>query len=324
MHLTLLLTILAQQGPPAPSAAAAPAPTNQASEAFARGRLHYDKGEHPQAIAALRPLLYPKVVLQFEGEIATAHRLLGISYVYEKRLDLAEEEFRKFLQLRPDYRMDPLLEPQQVVDFFNSVLTQQQAELSELERRQAEAAAEEKRRIEAVRHGPLVIERRYGRNSYALNFIPFGVGQFQNGHRAKGWFFALTESTLGLVSIGALTTNLALYGFNPRTTCIDNPAPGARADGRTLRGCPPGTLPDDKADRAALLTQVQVVSGVLFWGVALWGIIDGVMHFQPEVPLSSLDPAQGTARARGRRLELRPFLLTGARGEPGAGLTFRF
>jgi tetratricopeptide (TPR) repeat protein len=322
VHLALLLALFAQQAPVAPTAPAAASPVGQPSEAFQRGRLHYDKGEHAQAIAVLRPLLYPKVLLQFEGEIATAHRLLGIAYVYEKRLDLAEEEFRKFLQLRPDYRMDPLLEPQQVVDFFNSVLTQQQTELTELERRRREAEAEEKRRLEALRRGPLVVERRFGRNSYALNFIPFGVGQFQNGHRGKGWFFALTESTLGLVSLGALTTNLALYGFNPRTTCVDNPAPGARAEGKTVRGCPPGSLPDDKADRAALLTQIQVASGILFWGTALWGIIDAVVHFQPEVSLSGQDAPQRTARAHS--FELQPMFLSGGRGEPGASLTFRF
>src|SRR5206468_7850715 len=99
---------------------------------------------------------------------------------------LAAQEFRKLLQLRPYYRFDALLDPPQVVDFFNGVLREYEGELSQLEARRKQAELEERRRREAyerAKNGPTVIEKRYARNSFTVNFIPFGAGQFQNGQR---------------------------------------------------------------------------------------------------------------------------------------------
>ena len=159
------------------------------NEDLQRGKNAFDRGEFARAVEIVRPLLYPDIHLQSDAQIVLAHRILGVSYLFEKDQPEATREFRKLLQLIPDYRFDPLLDPPEVVDFFNNVRKGYEAELSELEaRRKAmeQARLRDKETCEKVLAGPTVIERRVGRNSFMVNFIPFGAGQFQNGHRQEG------------------------------------------------------------------------------------------------------------------------------------------
>ena len=71
----------------------------------------------------------------------------------------------------------------------------------------------------------------------AVNFVPFGAGQFQNGQRRKGWLFFGAEAVLGAVSVGAFATNFALYG-------ADASPQVQRCRSRSGIQCPPG---DDRS-----------------------------------------------------------------------------
>src|SRR5450755_4362335 len=73
-------------------------------EAFDRGRTAFGRAEYKRAIDLLHPLLYPEVLLDSEGEVVQAHRMLGVAYLFQSRLDEAKREFHKLLELRPDYR----------------------------------------------------------------------------------------------------------------------------------------------------------------------------------------------------------------------------
>jgi hypothetical protein len=281
------------------------------SAAFERGRTAFERGEYQRAIETLRPLLYPTIRLDTEGQVVQAHRMLGVAHLFERQNDLATQEFRKLLQLRPDYRLDSLLDPPQVVDFFNGVLHDYEGELNRIAARRAQAELEERRQREALeraRNGPTVVEKRLLRHSFTINFVPFGAGQFQNGHRRKGWAFLVTESTLALVSVGALATNLAVYGFRPHRACL--------AATEVTLPCQPDYKEEN---RSRAITRIQVVSGGLFFAVAAWGIADAILHFKPETPVSGSDappPASG-----GARLQVAPL---GPGGGWGAGLAFRF
>ncbi len=287
------------------------------SEDFERGRTAFERGEFGRAIQLLRPLLYPVPRLRTEGEVVQTHRMLGVSHIFEKQPEDATREFRKLLQLRPDFRMDTLLDPPQVVEFFNGILKQQEAELAELEEKRRAAEAEERRRADLARPGAQVVERRIARNSFALNFLPFGAGQFQNGHRAKGWAFLTAEALFGAVSVGALATNFGLYGVRPRIRCVESPTPSAPGPSgpATTNGCPLGSMPGPEERNSTRLRQVQVVSGALFFATAAWGILDAIWHFRPEVPLD------GGASAR---LQLYPTVFGEGAGALGGALGFRF
>lgn len=269
----LVLAVLAMVGP---------------SEEFQRGRTAFLRGEYERAITTIQPLLYPDLRLESEDEVVQAHRLLGVSYLFEKKPEMARKEFRKLLELDPDYRFDPILDPPAVVDFFNDVLREQQSELGDIETRL------KKREAEMARRKTQVVERRIERRSFALNFVPFGVGQFQNQQRGKGWLFFGIEATMATTSIAALVTNFAIYGVRPLRPCLDMTLP--LPDGST------GTCPADRIDHSGEnqsrnLTRIQVISGGLFFATAIWGVIDSIRNFQGEVTVGETiaDPRANTS-----------------------------
>ena len=155
-------------------------------ESFERGRTAFGRAEYKRAIEILHPLLYPEVLLDSEGEVVQAHRMLGVSYLFTSQDEEAKREFHKLLELRPDYRFDPLLDPQQVVDAFNAVVKEEEGEIAAIEgrrkRRDDELAARLKR--EERLRGPTTV-LRYERHSYLLNFVPFGAGSSRTASAAK-------------------------------------------------------------------------------------------------------------------------------------------
>ena len=340
MLLPLLLALAAQPGSGAASgvrgvtkaAESARSAVSPAAE-FLRGKTAFDRGEYARTIQLLRPLLYPELRLESEGEIAQTHRMLGIAHLYERQNDQAAQEFRNLLQLRPDYRMDRLLDPPAVVEFFNQILKQQEAELVELERKRRQAEADEQRRAEALRGGPMVVERHFVRNSMAVSFIPFGAGQFQNGQPKKGWFFLGSEAVLASVSLAAFATNFAMYGARPSVRC-ERSGDGMAQD----PGCAMGYVHTSDRQRSELLLKVQLVSGALFFATAIWGVTDAVLNFQHQVvltptiePAAKSKPPEGSGKAArpqtsGARLGLMllPDGYGGSALRLGGGLAFRF
>jgi hypothetical protein len=269
---------------------AAPAPRQTPREAFDRGRTAFGRAEYHRAIEILNPLLYPEVLLDSEGEVVQAHRMLGVAYLYENRPDEAKREFHKLLELRPDYRFDPLLDPQPIVDAFNAVVNEEEAEIAAIEtrrrQRDQEAAARRQRELRLrPAESPTIIV--YERHSYLLNFVPFGTGQFQNGDRRKGWLFFGVEAGLAAISIGALVTNFAVYGVSPHRTCnVDNmvdqygvPEP-----------CPANQINHSQEQTSQDLLRVQLISGGLFFAAAIWGVIDALRHYQRDVLLPQAPP----------------------------------
>jgi len=299
----LLLTILFQ-APQLPTA----------NEELQRGKNAYDRGEFGRAVEIIQPLLSPDIRLQSDGQITLAHRILGVAYLFERQEGQAKAEFRKLLQLAPDYHFDPLLDPPEVVDFFNVVRKEYSAELAKLEARRWEMEKARQRDLaecEKVRSGPAVIEKRVGRNSFAVSFVPFGAGQFQNGHRKKGWTFLAVETVLGAGSLAAFATNFAVYGLHPQRSC--------KVDVGTSTACPADLIDHSAEDRSRRLTQVQVVSGGLFFAAVAWGVLDAIYYYRPETVLAAADSPQ-TPRPF-RNLQLSPLVTNRT---IGPALSFRF
>ena len=207
------------------------------SQDFDRGRVAFGRGEYLRAIELLRPLLYPELRLETEGEVVQAHRMLGVANLFEGRPAEAKVEFRKLLELRPDYRFDPLLDPPRVVDFFNSVVKDEEDEIAALEakrkKQESERAAQRRQEAERLRIATAKVIV-YDRHSYLLNFVPFGAGQFQNGQRRKGLAFAGTEAGLGLVSLGAFVANFWLFGLEPGLTPTRHPNSTKQSKANTI------------------------------------------------------------------------------------------
>ncbi|HEY2730066.1 MAG TPA: hypothetical protein VGK52_08990 [Polyangia bacterium] len=275
--------------PPRPrprgAAASAPAPASPAVQ-FERGKNAFARGEYGRAVELLRPLVYPDVNLETEGEVVQAHRMLGVASLFENDPEGARREFRKLLELRPDYRFDPLLDPPRVVDFFNLVVKDEEAELAVIEakrrHREQELAARHQREAERLRTQQALV-LRYDHHSYAVNFIPFGAGQFQNGQRRKGWLFFGAEAALAGVSLGAFVTNFALFGIAPHRRC--NVMQPIDANGLP-QSCPTTRIDRGDENLSTNLLRTQVITGGLLYAVAIWGVVDALRHYEGDVLIS--------------------------------------
>jgi len=288
------------------------APTSP-HDAFDRGRTAFERAEYKRAIEILSPLLYPEMLLDSEGEVVQAHKMLSVAYLFENKPDEARREFLELLRQRPSFRFDPLLDSQRVVTFFDAVLKEHQAEIARFKRlkdeKDAALAAKNQRTLKQLQPAAIV---HYERHSLGVAMIPFGAGQFQNGERRKGWWFFGVETALSAVSLGAFVTNFALYGFSSELPCNDADNPDGIA-------CRPDKVDHSPEETSRWLTRVQVGSGVAFFGVAIWGVIDAVRNFKQEVPLD------GNGNGNGRAAAPRPldnFRLTLSPSGLGAGWTF--
>lgn len=260
--------------------------TTTPGQEFERGRTAFLRGEYERAVAIIHPLVYPDLRLDSETDVLQAHRMLGVSYLFLNKPGDARDEFRKLLELSPDYRFDPLLDPPKVVDFFNGIVREQQAQLGDIDIRL------KKREEELNRHAGQMLVRRTERHSYAVNFIPFGVGQFQNGQRGKGWAFLGVEAGLAAISMGTFIANVAAYGWHPYLPCkVDYEPSQTSTDPGT---CPSSLVDHGQEDTSRKLLEVQLASGALFFGVAIWGVVDALRNFHDEVPVGdSYVPAPG-------------------------------
>ena len=181
-----------------------------------------------------------------------------------------------------------------MVDFFNGVLKEDEGELID-EHREQRREREKERAASASASAARAPDcrrpsSRYERHSFAVNFVPFGAGQFQNGQRAQGLVVPRRRGRAGRAS---------RWGRSPPTSRSTASAPKRAGAPDASRWAPSARTIDRPLDEDTLATadRVQVVSGGLFFAVAIWGVIDAILNFQPEVHAAGLDARQGRARA---------------------------
>jgi hypothetical protein len=236
-------------------------PSIAPSEALDRGRIAYDRGDYSAAIDAVRPLLYPSIELSTEEEVVSAHKLLALSYFFVKAEKEAEEEVMSLLALRPNYALDPVIDPPTAVRFFEGVRTRQQDRLKAVQERerkqQLERRAEEHKKAEKI-----YIERVVERHSRWVAMIPFGVGQSQNNQTWKALTFGVSEAVMGALSIACYLAIDFNYPLNNNLHHYYSAG---------------------QQNTAVGLTATQVAAGGVFWGLVIWGIVDAQYFFKAEV-----------------------------------------
>ncbi|MBW2733815.1 MAG: hypothetical protein JRH20_15615 [Deltaproteobacteria bacterium] len=234
---------------------------------FRKATTSYERGAYKRVITLLRPLLYPKNRLSARKMQLQAHKMLGVSYVFEKNHLAAEQSFIAILAQVPKFRLDPLVDPPAAVKVFEAVRIRSNDMLRKIEeaqraeeRRQRDEQKERERELkelrQAAKRGSQVLERTIERHPYWLNFIPFGVGQFQNGHRVKGAIVLSAQIATAVASLG-----MAL-GYRIRFP-----------DGRYS--------PEEKSTVDTLRTG-QMLSGAVFWALVVYGVLDAINYHQPE------------------------------------------
>jgi hypothetical protein len=283
---------------------AATAGADTVFERFDRGKAEFEHKNFGNAINILKGLLYPAVQLTKEDDIVKAREMLGLAYFYTGEEAKAKEEFTQLLYLRPRHRLDPFLVPPPAVAFFDQIWNdpamKEKLEKIEKERKEKERIEAEKKKEKppktVVRR--VYMQSREEHHSRFLTFLPFGIGQFQNGHTTKG---ILLASGGGL----ALVTNVTCFGllYGLRKTWVDE-----RGKSRYYY--------EDK-ELANALTITGYVSFGVIMATWLYGVIDATVYFEPVVNTPYVKTKEEQEELDGEPTSLLPTVFPG-----GAGLTF--
>lgn len=268
---------------------------------FDRGKAEFEHKNFGNAISILRGLLYPAVQLTKEDDIVKAREMLGLAYFYTGEEAKAKEEFTQLLYLRPLHRLDPFLVPPPAVAFFDQIWNdpamKEKLEKIEKERKEKERieAAKKKEKPPKTFVRRIYLQSQEEHHSRFLTFLPFGIGQFQNGHNIKG---ILLASGGGL----ALIANVTCYALR-----------------YSLRKQDPITLQYgyEDPDLAEALRITQLVSLGVFLATWAYGVADATIYFEPVVTTPYKKTKEEKEELDGEPASLLPTVFPG-----GAGLTF--
>lgn len=247
-------------------------------EDFERARRAYDDQSFPVAVQRFEILVGGETpALQSRPLVLESRKYLGAAYLFVGRREAAERQFERLLDEDPTYQIDPVAFPAEVILVFSAVRqrVEQHRRTTEEARQRAE---EEARRREAERiigerqrMARLIelaeTERERQQNSRWIGLIPFGVGQFQNGHPGVGVAFAVTEGVLAVASIITYLLHESIR-TDVQPLPVGEPEPAARRDARVA---------------ATGLRISNWVSTALLGAVAVGGIVDAQIRFVPVI-----------------------------------------
>jgi hypothetical protein len=236
----------------------------------------FNQGDFERIPTLLKPVLEPRPILESEEDRIRARELLGVGLYFEaqsatdseRRNRLMRQARNQFLQLlkeRPDYQLDSLIFPASVVELFESVRNANAEQLAAL---QADEEDSEYNGNNAATS--IYIERYVVQNPYAVNYLPFGAGQFQNDEPAAGALFAAGQG----VGLAAHITGFIVI------ESLRQPDTGKF----TTDGSP------SDYDRARAWRGAQIAGLSLFGGLWLWSVIDALVKYEPrDVRIRTLD-----------------------------------
>jgi tetratricopeptide (TPR) repeat protein len=243
----------------ATEAAASPAQDlEQARQAF---RQH----DYDSARKLATFLLYPDEKLALPVDLVEAHVILGASNFESGHRIEAKTEFEKALQIQPDKSLTDLLFSEGAIRLFDE--TKADIEARAERDAQLRKLADERERIRKYKESLVVVER----HSFGINFAPFGAGQFQNKQPVRGVLFAAGEGITGGISVTIFLYLSGKYGLNAKVPPVD--AQGVRQ-----------------------LQQLEIATGVGFFAIYAWGVVDALLHYKPRVQIEGDDSLLPPAR----------------------------
>jgi len=236
---------------------------------FLSAKNAFDAGEYEQTIKRFTNLL--DAGLKNHALILESHKLIAISCLFVEKKEQAETHFMELLTKAPNYQLDPLLYPIEVVDFFTKIKGKNKERLEELAKAQEEEAKQRKLQEEARQKEELeklkrniYLEHTTKKGSLLVALMPFGAGQFQNKEIVKGSLFLTSEVILTGASIASYFLHQSLR--KQEKIPFDNVA-----DRKSY---------EQKEKIYRITNQVCVATlGV----VIIIGIIDSVVRYKPKI-----------------------------------------
>jgi hypothetical protein len=237
----------------------------------------YLGGDYVACAAHLGELLRPGAARPFQDPFLRERARLYYStcLLFSDEREAAREPLREALRDNPLMSPpDSLTFPPPLVSLFLEVRDEMQQLIKSEEENQLNVlraeAAEARRRAEERRKRLEELERLAAQETVIvqtprwLMHVPFGVGQFQNGDRALGWTFLVSESLLAATAIGSGLVLLDQY----HQAVQQDP----------LRPLSPDEL--NRNTRAAYGT--MMVSSWALVAVALAGVVEANLNYVPE------------------------------------------
>jgi len=254
-------------------------------EDFERARRAYDDQAFMLAVQRFETLVGGETpALQSRPLVLESRKYLGAAYLFVGRRDAAERQFERLLGDDPTYDIDPVAFPAEVITVFAAVRVrvERQRRATEEARRRAEEQARRREAERIIRERERMArlielaetEREVQENSRWIGLIPFGVGQFQNGHPGVGVAFAVTESVLAVASI-------ITYILHESIRNDIQPLPFGE------------TEPSERRDARVAATGLRIsnwVSTALLGAVAVGGIVEAQIRFVPVVETTRRRP----------------------------------
>jgi hypothetical protein len=258
-----------------PGAGAAPQRELTPTEKLERGRSSFRLKDFQSATPVLKDLLYPDVQLVRKDDVVEVHMLLGACYYELGNPEKATEEFTKALEIDVERGMTELNFSQGAIRLFDDTKAKIKDRIEAAAVRRALADRERQLREYMETFGV------YETHSFGVNFIGFGFGQFQNGHKKKGVAIGVTQAVTGATSLGCFVYLATKYGLSARVPLEEGP--GVRR-----------------------LQQIEIGAGIAFFALYAYSVIDGALYYRP------------TARVRGDDSKIRLDLDLGRPQKPPA------
>lgn len=250
----------------------------------------------------------------------TLYQLAGLAAFNLDRTDEARRNFQHLLRLEPDHELDPFRVPPPAIEFLEATRASMAEELDaireQLEQRrvedQAEATERERERkeldqlrAELAELNARVTERVVERHHLLVNFMPFGLGQFQQGRHGVGIGLAVAQGALAATSVVAYASR---WSLRENVTETVQGRIGEDPFERTI-----WMLPAARREADELWAVVQFATGAAFYLAWVYGVIDALIHHRDVVPISMAPPPEGP------RFHFQP-----AQGGGHAGFTLHF
>ena len=235
-----LLVVLAVSG----TAAATP------GQDLDKGRDAYRNQDWDSAFKTLNALLYPSIELARQEDVWEAYVLLGAAAYQLGNRPRAVDEFQKALGIDAERTITTNTHRAEVVQLFEDTKEKFKERLIlESERKRQ---AEQKKRIQDY----LDTIGVYETNSFGVNFIPFGVGQFQNKQPRKGYLFLGGQVLTGGTSLVTFIYLAGKYGLSS------------------------SQVPLQDGPRVRRLQQLEIGAGVGFFAIYAWSVVDAMINYK--------------------------------------------
>jgi hypothetical protein len=232
------------------------------SQDFQEGQKSFRERDWSSAIKGLNSLVRPVLKLADQHQLVETYLMLGTARYESGDRETAKLEFREALKLEPSRELV-------VSGFYSEGAVRVFDETKDELRRQTEADAKQKRDAELKAKIDEYLKNLvvYENHPYYVNFVPFGVPQFQGKRRLEGTILAGSQAITFGTSVSIWIYLATTYGF------------------------PRGKVPSATDVTGVNRLQVaEIGAGLAFFALYGVGVYDAITHYQAQTRVKA-DPS---------------------------------